>query len=341
MSRLSSIRRLLFYLRFISRLIRRVASWDGFWWVAGITAVLVIGVLLSWHFWEELRGEQDSLSETVRNLGLVIGGAIAILLAVWRSTVSERQANTAQQSLLNERYERGAEMLGSSILPVRLGGIFALQQLANEEPSRYHIRIMRLFCAFVVQASKDSDGVTGQTMAEDVANHEVIWAGPDSSTPLPMDVQAAMDAIRVRSKKAIMLERHAFYRLGLTSANLKGIRLMGANLSHAVLTDADLSGAFLSHANLFHAWLDGAKLPRTDLRFANLSGTVLVRPRPQNGQPEEVDRRPATGLTQEMLDETCADAEDPPQIEGVLDAETGKPLVWRGQPCHKNQELEG
>ena len=58
-------------------------------WIGAVAIALVVGVALSWSFWEELRGKQDSLSTTVRNIGLVIGGAIAILLAVWRSKVAE------------------------------------------------------------------------------------------------------------------------------------------------------------------------------------------------------------------------------------------------------------
>lgn len=69
-----------------------------------------------------------------------------------------------------------------------------------------------------------------------------------------------------------------------------------------------------------------------DLWLANLSGTVLVRPRTPTGLPEKPDRRPVTGLTQEELNEARADPTRPPNLDGVLDAETGEPLVWRGAP---------
>ena len=109
----------------------------------------MICALLSWRFWEELGDDEESLSTTVRNLGLVIAGAIALPLAIWRSIVAQRQASTAQRDLLNQRYQQGAEMLGSEVLTVRLGGIYALQRLAEEHPKQYHIQIMRLLCAFM------------------------------------------------------------------------------------------------------------------------------------------------------------------------------------------------
>ena len=130
---------------------------EGAWCFALIVGVLAVGVLASWWFWDELRqSPRDSLSTIIRNLALVVGGVVAILLAVWRSRIAERQsvasqsqAEIARQSLLNERYQRGAETLGSNVLSVRTGGTYALQSLAAEHPSHYHVQVIRLLCAFV------------------------------------------------------------------------------------------------------------------------------------------------------------------------------------------------
>ena len=204
------IRRCLLFRRFIlqlilknlGRFIGRITSRDGFWWVAGIAAVLVIGVFLSWRFWEELGDEEESLSTTVRNVGLVIGGVVAILVAIWRSRVAERQAgaaqrqaNTTQQNLLDERYQRGAEMLGSDLLAARLGGICGLQRLAEEHPGQYHIQIMELLCAFVRYPTGGERREEGQDTVE--------------------DVQIAVRAIGTRSRTGIELERKSDFRLDL------------------------------------------------------------------------------------------------------------------------------
>ena len=333
MSRLSSIRRLLSYLRFIPRLIRRVASWDGFWWVAGIAAVLVIGGLLSRHYWEELRGEQDSLSETVRNLGLVIGGAIAILLAVWRSIVSERQANTAQQGLLNERYQQGADMLGNNVLSVRLGGIYALERLAAEHPEQYHVQIMKLLCEFVrhptedirIEYDSESDGDQDEQLRR-----------------IRADVEGAMQAIGSRSLAGISLERSGD-KLYLRDANLSDLQVQSAKLSGAWLTNANLSGAVLPHADLSSARLRRADLTGVKFWDADLSKAILRDANLSGADLCGVDARspayqaPVRGLTQAQLDQACADPDNPPKLDGVLDAVTGKQLVWRGQPAHKNQ----
>ena len=221
-------------------------------------------------------------------------------------------------------------MLGSEVLAVRLAGIYALQQLAAEYPMQFHIRVMRLFCAFVVQCT--TEGKDDSTKdAEDLAEHMAIRAGPDSSLSIRADVQAAMEAVRTRGKAGIRIEKTKYFRLGLSTADLRGLRLMGANLSNAALTDVDMSGSYLSAANLSHAWLDGAKLSGADIFDANLTGTVFVRPDSTDQESRGLNRNPATGLTQVALDDAGALAEFPPYLDGVTDADTGKPLVWQGR----------
>ena len=383
----------------------------------GIWAVINYWDWLSTTFWDWLRGGPGGVepgSTTVRNLGLVIGGVIAILLAVWRSKVAERQANTAQQSLLNERYQKGAEMLGSEVLAVRLGGIYALQRLAEEHPGQYHIQIMRLFCAFARRPTKD----------------EEIESMPrtEEKPRLQEDVQTVMTAIGSRSEPGLALEKRAEFTLDLHGADLSFARLSGANLSGADLSDTtlrhanffethfvppdlsqpipsdpnqlqtgpvhvgesitpdlsgvenrranlslsilsdadlsdahllgtDLSGALLAGANLsnskiiyanlrkavllnailpgafvFHSDLSGAKLGGAELSGAVLPGAKLYGASLFATSVPGADLSSTTGLTQEQLDQARVDPDNPPKLDGVLDAETGEPLVWRGKP---------
>ena len=132
-------------------------------WILALVVLLVVcGVVLSFVFWDWLTNGESG-SSTIRNLGLVLAGIIALPLAIWRGVVADRQASaaqrqaetaleqadTAQRGLLNERYQQGAEMLGSGVLAVRLAGVYALERLAKESPCEYHVQIMKLFCEFV------------------------------------------------------------------------------------------------------------------------------------------------------------------------------------------------
>ena len=124
---------------------------------APLTLIVLAAVLvLSIRFWDSWSGKEESVGMAIRNLVLVIAAIAALPLAIWRSKVAELQADTAQRQhetaqrgLLNERYQKGAEMLGSDLLAVRLGGIYALARVASEHPGDYHTQIMRLLCAFL------------------------------------------------------------------------------------------------------------------------------------------------------------------------------------------------
>ena len=393
----------------ISSLIRK---WEGALWLAGAVGVVLIGGILSGWFWDKLGGDTESFSTTLRNVALVIGGVAAILLAVWRSRISERQAATARQSLMNERYQRGAEMLGSEVLSVRLGGIYALQRLAEEHPNQYHIQIMRLFCAFVRLPTKDQSLEVGQAAIE------------PALLGIRQDVEAIMEAIGSRARSRIDIERKEDFRLDLRGANLHEAQLLDADLSNAMfhhsnlssvnfastnLTDSFLSYADLSRAqfhdvnftrtrlsftNLSGAMLQDADLPRTDFSNANLVGTNFLEAnlsganfqdaKAANAQLElanlsgarflradlsgarlmradlssaefwDADLNQANiadanlsgaefsvggqqagkGLTHVQIDQARADPNNPPELTGTADAESGEPLVWRGKPLN-------
>ncbi len=270
----------------------------------------------------------------MRNMGLVIGAVVAGLLAVWRSRVAERQASAAQeqvratqqqlrtsqlqtdaaqaqveiarQSLLNERYQRGAEMLGSKVLAVRLGGIYALQRLAKEQPEEYHIQIMRLLCAFIRNPTVDgkteiglTDHKPGETTETDDGGH----ARPRQ------DVEATMEAIATRSKIGIDLEQDNDFQLDLRNAEIGALRLLrlrNVDLSGAQLTDANLSGIWLSNGtdlssikegygvNLSKARLSGVNFSSSNLWEANLSDSLLVRAKLQIADLRHADLSRAT-----------------------------------------------
>ena len=276
-------------------------------------ALAVFGWVKYWDpkYWDWVRTAGDSVesgSTTIRNLGLVIAGLIALPLAIWRSVVAHKEANVAQQGLWNERYQKGAEMLGSAVLSVRLGGIYALRKLAEEHPEQYHIQIMELFCAFVRNPTNDND----------IEFHpERDERRSKLGLELRMDVQEVMKAIGSRSSAGHSIERSHQYRLYLHDADISRSQLLSANLSDAWLSGANLSGAMLHNADL-----SGAMLRDTDLSGARLDGVFHVQ-----------------GLTQAQLDEARADPNYPPRLQGLSDAETGEPLVWRGKSLDERAPL--
>ncbi len=267
-------------------------------WTAPLTLMVLAAVLvLSIWFWDSWSGKEESVGMALRNLVLVIAAIAALPLAIWRSKV-------AQHGLLNERYQKGAEMLGSEVLSVRLGGIYALARLAREYAGDYHTQIMSLLCAFV--------------------RHPLVIEEEAQNPKLRDDVQAIMTAIGERSEAQSKVEKKEGYRIGLIGANLAGATLHAADLQ-----EAELTGVNLQYANLI-----GVVLLKADLRWANLAGSCLAEANLAEARLRVAHLNNASlcgckGLTQEQLDQALAHKDHTPDLTGAVDATTGKPLVWR------------
>ena len=323
--------------------------------IALVAVIFGVGVSLTCWQWGWLRsGNAESNGETLRNVSIILGAVIALFLAVWRSKVAERQANTARRSLAYEQFQKGVEMIGSPVLSVRLGGIYALDHLAKEWWG-HHVLVMRVLCAFVRNPPHDHDA------------------------PRP-DVQDAVSVIgERRNKDRIQIEKEADYLPDLSDANLRGLKMgtkigvkigrmnfsgcnfEGADLSGATLRGCDLSGAWLYNAILRGVTLSGANLEKAnltdadiaevksavsanftsaslltaDLSYANLQGAefrhAALDGADLTGTVFIEGGLEAKGLTQRQIDLAKPLANDPtiPTISSLVDPDTGHFIRWK------------
>ena len=329
----------------------RQLTWPQRWLVAlgTVAAVLILFALCvldgscAWvvSFWSWLT-KDESGSTTIRNVGLLFGALVALVLTVRRINVADRQAETAQKGLLHDRYQKGAEMLGGRLPAVRLGGIYALQQLSTEHPEPFLPLVVRQYCAFVRHPFESNDGDPG-------------GKGPVPEGDLGIlreDVRAAVEATIALTSDPKTRKQTVGLSLDLSGAYLSGVDLSRSNLSHANLFLASLSGADLSDANLFKAnlsrvilsdanlsrallvgaHLSGSNLSGVDLSGAHLSGADLSGAENVGASLRLTDLGPVRRLSQEQLDRACADPGDPPDLRDAVSPD-GSPLSWRGSPC--------
>lgn len=273
----------------------------------GLLVVLIGGGWFVVGCWDWLKG-MDSPATTIRNLGVVIASAIALPLAIWRSVVAHRQSETQRRGLLNERYQRGADMLGNAAPAVRLGGIYALDWLAEEHSGDYHIQVMGLFSAFVryPPSAKAREGNE--------------------------DVQAILAFFCKRDEERVEIERKGRYRLDLRGAKLKGVDLRkivmpGGDMSDVDLTDADLAEGQLGEGCFRKATLTNAKFVGSDLTGADLGEAELGGADFSDAVLANTDLRGAKGVTQGQLDQ-AKKIEGAPNLGGLVDAKTGQSLAW-------------
>ena len=290
--------------------------------------------------WAWLSGT-DSNATTLRNILLGIGGPLAVSIAWWRSSVSQR-------TLLNERYQKGAEMLGNEVMAVRLGGIYALGEVAREHPKSYHVQVLKLFCAYARAPTPASrTGVDDPTkdglmlLARQDIQEVIDWIGKRSRNQWRLEskgilnlVQADLSGIiipRGANLSGALLAQANLARSSFTNANLSGALFYGASLASALLEDVNLYEADLREANLRGASLRGATLAGAQLSGAQLSGADL-----SGTEFNDISgSNPAKGLTQTQLNKATIQHNSPPRLGSVVN-KNGQQLVWRTTAA-KNQ----
>jgi uncharacterized protein YjbI with pentapeptide repeats len=190
-------------------------------------------------------------------------------VAAGTALVTVRQASSEQRltrdGQVTDRYTAAVANLGNSAEEVRIGGLYALQRIAEDSP-RDAGTVVEVVSAYVrSHAPLPKKGTRGPDHpTNDVAAALSILARPLTDGFVPVDLTST-DLIGAKLTGAKLTFAD------LTGANLSGASLAGANLSGAFLDSADLTGADLNKANLDTAQLSGAKLTRADLGDAKLT----------------------------------------------------------------------
>ena len=272
--------------------------------VAILTIVFWVWLITGSEIHTETQGNQqtairtdvtESGSTTFRNLSLVFAALLALPIAIWRTRVAQLQATTAQREHLHSLYREGADKLLSDDLSVRLDGVYILDRLARDMPDGYHIQTMSRLCAFL-RNSRNVREVNGNLQEDD---------------------RAVAEAIRSRGESGRRIEEQSQFTLSLHSTNLKGVWfnravLSGGDFSLTHLEDAKFDSADLSEAHFYKSNLNSAII-----YDAELTGTKFSL----NGE------HPASGLTQDQIDEAWCDQDKLPMLDGVMDAVTGRQLT--------------
>jgi hypothetical protein len=164
---------------------------------------------------------------------------------------------------MTDRYTNAIKQLGSKTLDVRLGGIYALEHIADDSPS-YHPTIVEVLSAFTRVHSdpifrwRQHSAQFGQLEA--LSAQEECDKAMDHvrDFPLPDDVQAAATVLgRLPPAAGSHVDLREAY---LAKVQLKGAKLLGALFDQADLSNAQLQEAHLEGAQLRGACLDGAQL---------------------------------------------------------------------------------
>jgi hypothetical protein len=200
----------------------------------------------------------------------------------------EAQTNADRERRITESFTKAVDQLGNEELPVRLGGIYALERLSQESEFHYW-PIMEILTGFVRERARWKDDTA---LPQEIPPRYHQVAGPhESSHRLPTDIAAVLTVIMRRSAESREREKREKWKLDLSCTDLRGAVLSNAHLENAYLMrarldeadlhethleNADLTGAHLRQANLFNVHLEGARFVGAHLEGANIYGGTLV-----------------------------------------------------------------
>jgi hypothetical protein len=165
------------------------------WWV--VAGALFLVVVVSWGAtsWllhlaaqaKDVAAAQVDAIKTGLGIGAGTGGVFALLLAVRRQWHQELSAADtvldATERRVTELYTKAVEQLGSDKAPVRLGGLYALERLAQTNPTQRQT-VVNVVCAYLRMPYEPPD----QTMTATGAAAARRYAPPGPVPAAPRQI---------------------------------------------------------------------------------------------------------------------------------------------------------
>lgn len=261
--------------------------------------LLLIGVFVAgtWGFWilpqmrvasektltpkeriELENATRSSLAQSFGTLSQTVGGIVLVIgvYFTWRNLIA------TEDKQVTERFTKAIEQLGSEKPEVCMGGIYALERIANDS-KRDHWIVMEVLCSFVRhRSSMDKNRGNQQTISKEIqAALTVIKRRKISQDPKQKVLDLSFSYLkganlRGEGFKSIFLEKEDFVRSSLREADFTGSNLelsdfTGSDLVGACFSKANLNSAAFTRANLLQADFTNASTTATKFKDANLS----------------------------------------------------------------------
>ena len=224
--------------------------------------------------------QNESNSAILRNLVLIIAPAVALILALWRLSIADRQSKIAQQHLLNDRFQKGMDMLVDPSLTIRLGGIAGLQNLSFESMENHHLQIMDLFSFFVRYPPKLADDEPELLQFKHFEKENLSY------NTQRVDILAILEYFGQRGNKEREFEKLENYILDFRHVDLSFAQIIDSNWSStnfssvflrmAVIIECNFENVVMSNADLFQTQFRKCILTNAILHYANMENTNLI-----------------------------------------------------------------
>ncbi len=275
----------------------------AFWGATAGTVLTIAAVIWTWTALqisptEESKKRFEASLSIVTTAATIVTGVFLVLSYTATQEKNKIDTDFTEKRLTMERFTKAVEMLGNEDnIHVRLGGIYALESIANDsdpkEPDEIYRQIFEVLTAFVREnrpypPKKEKQEGSSELVqpVEEIEEAIVAKDKPQPTPPLPTDIQAVLTVIKRRKHKNTDWEH---FRFDLRKSNLSMAFLKYANLQRVDFRYANLQKANLTGANLQRADLEGANLQRANFRGANLQEIELMGANLQEAELEDAN----------------------------------------------------
>mgnify|MGYP002777060117 CR=1 FL=1 len=223
------------------------------------------------------------------------------LFAAAAAYIAWRNLKATQEKQVAERFSKAVEQLGSENIHVRLGGIYALEQIAKDAEEKYYWQVMETLTAYVREKAPTPLGALSKSslLHKHSENWQKVWkipGLPETDTQIVLVVLSRRKYRYGHSLESSRLNLNSVDLPGISlpdDAQLFGADLISSNLQLADLAFVDLRDSRFCHAKLQQADFGGAKLDnanffKADLQEADFGGSSLVEARFSGANLEKV-----------------------------------------------------
>jgi pentapeptide repeat protein len=215
---------------------------------------------------DRLKAVNDVRATLLQGLAAVVAlGGVGL-----GAVMTLRQIRVNREGQFIDRFTKAIEQLSSDHVGMRMGGVYAMEQIAEVAP-HYRRHIAALLASFVRQYAP---WPPSRPPAEVDLERQRYHGG------LRDDIGGAMTALNrramIRPGTGIELEKVDLRGADLGGQNLSRFCFAGSNLDGAILTGCDLTDVTFSGASLRNADLTGATLTGADFSGAELAGAVGI-----------------------------------------------------------------
>lgn len=206
-----------------------------------------------------------STIEDVRNLVLIVTAVIGLGLLVWRSIVAQKQVNLASRAHGMDRFQKGAEMLGSERVSIRLSGIIYLHALAISEPRRFGSVCMDVMEKMIKERCREE-----KELLE--ASTETTLKGVPTYEPVRSDIEFAVKKLTHLSNtfnRGVSLEGAHFYDISFSGLSFVGFNFDFCNFEFCHFIGTKFTKCGFDHASFKENNFDMASFGHCEMHNAS------------------------------------------------------------------------